>query len=193
MTEVKKEFNLNTDHDLDVFKIPFDDPNIYSQILSTFVSIINKKSIKRQYPGSGMVMMPGYDIETIYEHNGNTYQYIDLVRLAKSQVPSHIKDNIVAKDNADWNKQLVDIYLSGEQNKYEKSNKADWVYPADRVNIYVNDKLSGDIIIESLEDYYNFKDQFTRNQLIASKLYNTKINETDDSITISNNSGIITL
>ena len=44
---IKNTFNLNTDHALDEIKIPFSDPNIYSTILSTFVSIINKKSIKR--------------------------------------------------------------------------------------------------------------------------------------------------
>lgn len=44
---IKEKFNLNTDHALDEFKIPFSDPNIYSTILSTFVSVINKKSIKR--------------------------------------------------------------------------------------------------------------------------------------------------
>ena len=47
LNNIKAKFNLNTDHSLDKLKIPFSDPNIYSSILSTFVSNINKKSIKR--------------------------------------------------------------------------------------------------------------------------------------------------
>ena len=47
INNIKTKFNLNTDHSLDKLKIPFSDPNIYSSILSTFVSNINKKSIKR--------------------------------------------------------------------------------------------------------------------------------------------------
>ena len=69
---IKEKFNLNTDHSLDEFKIPFSDPNIYSTILSTFVSVINKKSIKRQYPGLGTVMVPGYNISMIYDLDGKT-------------------------------------------------------------------------------------------------------------------------
>lgn len=79
---IKERFNLNTDHALDEFKIPFSDPNIYSTILSTFVSVINKKSIKRQYPGLGTVMVPGYNISMIYDVDGKTYQYEDLIRMA---------------------------------------------------------------------------------------------------------------
>mgnify|MGYP006890207051 FL=1 len=47
INNIKSNFNLNIDHSLDELKIPFSDPNIYSSILSSFVSNINKKSIKR--------------------------------------------------------------------------------------------------------------------------------------------------
>jgi hypothetical protein len=79
---IKKEFDLNSNHKLDKFKIPFSDPNIYSNILSTFVSIINNKSIKRKYPGLGTVLVPGYNISQIWEFDGRTYQYEDLIKLA---------------------------------------------------------------------------------------------------------------
>ena len=59
---LEKYFNLNADHSQDRFKIPFSDPNIYNQLISSFTSIINNKSIKRRYPGLGMVMVPGYDM-----------------------------------------------------------------------------------------------------------------------------------
>jgi hypothetical protein len=50
--------------------------------LSTFVSIINGKSIKRKYPGQGTVMVPGYNISQIWEFDDKTYQYEDLVKQA---------------------------------------------------------------------------------------------------------------
>jgi len=46
----------------DIFKIPLSDSNVYSQILPTLVSIINKKSIKRKFSGSGCVMIPGFNV-----------------------------------------------------------------------------------------------------------------------------------
>jgi len=59
---LRKEFNLSVDHTLDEFVIPLSDSNVYSQILNVFSSIINKKSIKREYPGNGMIMTPGFEI-----------------------------------------------------------------------------------------------------------------------------------
>ena len=70
IAEIKKKFNLSEDHSLDDFKIPFSDSNLYGQTISTFVSNINSKSIKRKYPGSGCVMVPGYDIIQTYKYNG---------------------------------------------------------------------------------------------------------------------------
>jgi len=56
----KSGFHFKNNHAKDVFKIPFSDPNVYSQILNTFASVINGKSVKRKYPGSGCVMLPAY-------------------------------------------------------------------------------------------------------------------------------------
>ena len=179
MTEIKKEFNINSDHDLDVFKIPFDDPNIYSQILSTFVSIINRKSIKRKYPGSGMVMMPGYDIETVFDYNGQIYQYQDLVKKAYNTIPQEVKDSIKASNNSDYNKQLVQKLLQIEQEKQIMSSRFDWVNPADRVNIILNDTLVTDVNIETIEDYYRFKG-IEQRKYLAEKLYGVKVGKEYD-------------
>ena len=59
----------------DIFKIPLSDSNIYSQILPTLVSIINKKSIKRKFSGSGCVMIPGFNVEQYFKLNGTEYTY----------------------------------------------------------------------------------------------------------------------
>ncbi len=59
---IEKRFNKNINHMADIFKIPLSDSNVYSQILPTLVSIINKKSIKRKFSGSGCVMIPGFNV-----------------------------------------------------------------------------------------------------------------------------------
>lgn len=179
MEEVKKEFNIDSDHANNIFKIPFSDPNIYSQILSTFVSIINRKSIKRQYPGSGMVMMPGYDITTVFDYNEGVYQYQDILKLGYKQLTKEEKDLIYreAIDEADYDKLIAKTFLQKYQNKQKLNTLYDWVYPADRVNIYANNTLIGDINIETIHDYYTFKslDKRRHREYLLQKLTGFKL------------------
>jgi hypothetical protein len=70
-----KNFNIHDNHLRDAIKIPFSDPNIYSQLLPTFVSVINSKSVKRKYPGSGCVMVPGYGTIQLYTIDGIPHQF----------------------------------------------------------------------------------------------------------------------
>jgi hypothetical protein len=67
MEAVTKVFNKNKDHNDDPTKIPFSDSNIYSEFISTLASTITKASIKRKHPGSGCVMVPGYNMITYFE------------------------------------------------------------------------------------------------------------------------------
>ena len=130
---IKKSINFNTDHVLDQLKVPFSDPNIYSTILSTFVSVINKKSIKRQYPGLGTVMVPGYDISMIYEINGKSYQYEDLLKLALEQgiTSEHTDLNLKNRD-------IVNQLLNLEQSKQPIYNNAEIFQPVDNVLTHIN-------------------------------------------------------
>lgn len=131
LESVKKEFNLNSDQRLANAFIPFSDPNIYSTILSTFISNINKKSIKRQYPGQGTVMVPAYDISTIYDINGLTYQYEDILKLAiESAQNMHYISPF--KDIALKNRDIVNWYLNQIQ---EQQNEItiDRIEPTDNI------------------------------------------------------------
>lgn len=155
---IKERFNLNTDHALDEFKIPFSDPNIYSTILSTFVSVINKKSIKRQYPGLGTVMVPGYNISMIYDVDGKTYQYEDLIRMA---INAGFSSNLT--DLSMKNREIVQNFLNAKQAElpiYYGNNEV--FQPTDNVRISYNSEVSGTGVIEvsldKIEDYYLFKD-----------------------------------
>lgn len=129
---VKYSFNLNTDHILDELKIPFSDPNIYSTILSTFVSVINKKSIKRQYPGLGTVMVPGYDISMIYEIDGNTYQFEDLLKMAyeNGYTSTHTDLNLKNRD-------LVNQLLWDKQKNQPIYNNSEIFQPVDNVRAFI--------------------------------------------------------
>ena len=154
---IKEKFNLNTDHSLDEFKIPFSDPNIYSTILSTFVSVINKKSIKRQYPGLGTVMVPGYDISMIYDIDGQTYQYEDLIKLAIQAGYTSSNTDLSQK-----NREIVQQYLQDKQNELPIYTNSDIFQPTDNVRISYNVEGTGEtkvieVSLNNIDDYYTFK------------------------------------
>ena len=130
MNSIKRDFNLNTNHSLDKLKVPFSDVNIYSNILSTFVSNINKKSIKRQYPGLGMVMVPSYDMSMVYDYNGSTYQYEDLIKIAYAK---GYKSNI--SDTSLKNRDVVSQLLNSEQELQPFTNVESFM-PTDNVVCY---------------------------------------------------------
>lgn len=172
---IKKDFNLNTDHELDALKIPFSDPNIYSTILPTFVSIINKKSIKRQYPGQGTVMVPGYDLSMIYDLNGKTYQFEDLIKMA---VNAGYQSS--SADVAQYNRDIVKQMLWDEQNKIPVTSSNEVFQPTDNVLIQYDQQVVDPTTQETttvtkayhaslkeISDYYLFKDNII--EYLASK------------------------
>lgn len=172
---IKKDFNLNTDHELDALKIPFSDPNIYSTILPTFVSIINKKSIKRQYPGQGTVMVPGYDLSMIYDLNEKTYQFEDLIKMA---VNAGYQSS--SADVAQYNRDIVKQMLWDEQNKIPATSSNEVFQPTDNVLIQYDQQVVDPTTQETttvtkayhaslkeISDYYLFKDNII--EYLASK------------------------
>lgn len=161
INNIKAKFNLNTDHSLDKLKIPFSDPNIYSSILSTFVSNINKKSIKRQYPGLGTVMVPSYNMSMIYDINGMTYQFEDLVKEATEKGFSSTElDNTKAKQD------VVKQYLSTIQQSMPVYEDGQSFIPTENVLVTLQGTNAlgqtgtfyEHISLNEIHDYYNFQD-----------------------------------
>lgn len=161
INNIKAKFNLNTDHSLDKLKIPFSDPNIYSSILSTFVSNINKKSIKRQYPGLGTVMVPSYNMSMIYDINGMTYQFEDLVKEATEKGFSSTElDNTRAKQD------VVKQYLSTIQQSMPVYEDGQSFIPTENVLVTLEGTNAlgqtgtfyEHISLNEIHDYYNFQD-----------------------------------
>lgn len=161
INNIKSKFNLNTDHSLDKLKIPFSDPNIYSSILSTFVSNINKKSIKRQYPGLGTVMVPSYNMSMIYDINGMTYQFEDLVKEAAEKGFSSTElDNTKAKQD------IVKQYLSTIQQSMPVYEDGQSFIPTENVLVTLEGTNAlgqtgifyEHISLNEIHDYYNFQD-----------------------------------
>lgn len=161
INNIKAKFNLNTDHSLDKLKIPFSDPNIYSSILSTFVSNINKKSIKRQYPGLGTVMVPSYNMSMIYDINGMTYQFEDLVKEATEKGFSSTElDNTKAKQD------IVKQYLSTIQQSMPVYEDGQFFIPTENVLVTLEGTNAlgqtgtfyEHISLNEIHDYYNFQD-----------------------------------
>lgn len=161
INNIKTKFNLNTDHSLDKLKIPFSDPNIYSSILSTFVSNINKKSIKRQYPGLGTVMVPSYNMSMIYDINGMTYQFEDLVKEATEKGFSSIE-----RDNTKAKQDIVKQYLSTIQQSMPVYEDGQSFIPTENVLVTLEGTNAlgqtgtfyEHISLNEIHDYYKFQD-----------------------------------
>lgn len=164
---IKEGFNLNTDHALDEFKIPFSDPNIYSTILSTFVSIINKKSIKRQYPGQGTVMVPGYNMSMIYDIDGKEYQFEDLIK--KAYAAGFTPDPSIT-DISQKNRDIVQKFLQSKQKELPMYTNQEIFQPTDNVRISYTQLFNVEgldeqstsktieVSLDDINDYYLFKD-----------------------------------
>ena len=153
INSLKKGFNLSTNHINDL-KIPFSDPNMYSQILNTISSIINKKSVKREYPGNGMIMTPGYKICQLWDIDGKTLQFEDILK--ELQVTPKFGESI-----SDANRRTVKEFLNLKQQEIPilEINKAQSFYPSDNVNIYysTNGQDQTEVIeLDTMQKYQNF-------------------------------------
>lgn len=97
---VEKVFNKYRDHKNDPTKLPFSDSNVYSDFIATLASAINKSSIKRKHPGSGCVMVPGYDIITYFEIGDKKYNANDILKLARTDLENDLKN--IAKSSTKY-------------------------------------------------------------------------------------------
>ena len=181
---IAKEFNMNSDHVYDQLKMPFSDHNIYSQILGTFASIINNKSIKRKYPGTGMVMLPGYNTIQLFDYQGEVYKFSDLVTIAENKLGLKKRLAVTATNNTDYQKQIVRQILQEEQDKIPFSEDFTQFYPGDNVEVQISntDIVSGKgeqqritLTLDDLGDYYKFLDENKRRKFLAEKLYGVEV------------------
>ena len=113
MEAVNSVFYKSRNHTDDNTKIPFSDPNIYSDFIATLTSTINKEAIKRKHPGSGCVMVPAYNMIQYYEFNGNKYMFDDVLKKAQLDYKNNLISSLKTHPNysAELNK-IDDLYLN---------------------------------------------------------------------------------
>lgn len=90
MEAVNQIFYKSHNHVDDEAKIPFSDPNVYSDFIATLTSTINKEAIKRKHPGSGCVMVPAYNMEQYYEFGGIKYMFNDVLKKAQAEYKNNL-------------------------------------------------------------------------------------------------------
>lgn len=171
---VNKKFGKNLNHQADKVKLPISDQNIYSRLLPTLANIINQKSIKRPFPGSGCVMVPGYNIMQYFQIGKKQYMFSDLVEKALDYFYDNNIEIPSRQDTRNFEKELVTTYLEAEQKKIELQDNTDEFIPSDIVNITNN---KGNIIkiidLDEIKKYYSFKD-FVKT-LIGTGVFNAEI------------------
>lgn len=183
MSELKKKFNFTENHNTDKFFLPLSDSNIYQQAIIDFISQINKKSIKRKYPGSGCVMAPAYNTMMTYKYDGKIALFQDVYREAKKYYNDHPEEAIHYDERsesfAEYQKRVVHSYLQSKQEKLWKESLQNNLVtdfnngrlasvlskyiPTDIVDVLdENGNLLCTISLDKIYDYYRFKG-YTKN------------------------------
>lgn len=157
MDAISKRFNKNINHLQDLFKIPFSDSNIYGQILPTLVSLINKKSIKRKFTGSGSVIVPSYNVIQYFQIGDYKYTFDDVLKLALNDETIDKPTDI--KDVALYEKTLVQNYLKKVQEEQEFESVIEGFIPSDIIDIQFTDGTIKTVRLDTIDDYYNFLDK----------------------------------
>ena len=170
--EIKRNFGTSTDHSLDDIKIAFSDQVIYNRIISTVASILNKKSVKRKFPGTGQVMAAGFNIVQLWNINDRYAKYEDLVKEAvaagytsNSNIPEQYNKDIVKQYLADRQKKYAEKYTKEIPLKIDGTNydsnfweaQLQYLNPIDIIQCTVDDKILKPIKLEKIKDYYEFK------------------------------------
>ena len=163
IAEIKRKFNLSNDHSLDEFLIPFSDSNIYQNTISNFVSMLNSKSIKRKYPGSGCVMVPGYNIIQTFKYDGKIKQFEDVLKEARAvngNPETHFYDqNFEGNNIVEYNRTLVSEYLKSVQKRQTIVSSLDEFIPTDIIDVVdQNGNTIYTVDTNGIEDYYSFKE-----------------------------------
>lgn len=153
---VEKIFNKYKDHKNDAVKLPFSDSNVYSDFIATLASAINKASIKRKHPGSGCVMVPGYDIITYFEVGDKKYNPADILRIARKDLEQDLKQ--VALNSAKYD---VDSGKYGKLKLKSMSLRALMQYP-ELIEALVTSE-------EDLEGFSNTSDATKFNKFIVNR------------------------
>ena len=199
MQAVESVFYKNKNHQQDSSKIPFSDPNVYSDFIATLASTINKEAIKRKHPGSGCVMVPAYHMIQYFEFGGEKLMATDILKRAQEdykqslitllqshkdytpqtnsiggffingqstkQLEDQVQklkienpDRIDTQDITSYNHQLIQRYLNRKQQEVEIRPDKSWFMPSDNVNIIDSEGKIHTVELNSMDDYYKFKD-----------------------------------
>lgn len=112
MEGVKKIFDTYDLHTKDDVKIPFSDPNVYGEFISTLASTITKNSIKRKHIGVGAVIVPSYNI-------AQTYNLLD----KDGNRITVLADDVLKKALKDYKEELIQVLVANSETD-ENKNKA---------------------------------------------------------------------
>lgn len=114
MGAVQKIFYNSKNHLTDDAKIPFSDANVYADFIATLASTINKESIKRKHPGSGCVMVPGYNMIQYFEVDGQKLMTEDVLKLARQDYKEELIKGLQLPKYS-WDPKFNKIIIPGKE------------------------------------------------------------------------------
>lgn len=113
MGAIQNIFFNSRNHLKDDVIIPLSDANIYSDFIATVASTVNKESIKRKHPGSGCVIVPGYNTMMYYEVDGQKMMPDDLIEKAREDYKNEVLESLKsAASISPQNNENVDLLFA---------------------------------------------------------------------------------
>ncbi len=147
---LRKAFKIKNDHINDKVKNPVSDPSFFKQTITGFITELNK-AIKREYTGIGAVLVPSYDRFTIYDINGETLSFNDILRKAKDAGIDLSEEYF---DDVSKNQALVKKWL----NQYQDSDELNPEIGLDKVKPASNIIINGQKLnTNTIDNYYHLK------------------------------------
>nr|DAU84780.1 MAG TPA: hypothetical protein [Caudoviricetes sp.] len=166
MSAVQNIFNKYSNHENDKVKIPFSDPNIYSDFIATLASTITRQSVIRKHTGSGSVMVPSY----------NMIQYFEIPN-ADGTYSKVMADDILKKARTDYRSQLIRYFST--QPDYNVVNNS--IKIGDNIKYLNTESLEGleKLALQldptgSFSNYYNTLQDIT---IAGEHIINTYLNQ----------------
>jgi hypothetical protein len=99
MESVTDVFSKNRNHGDDDVKIPYSDPNIFTDFIANLASGINSTAIKRKHTGTGAVLVAAYNTAMYFEFDGKKVTTFDLLPAAMEDYKQEIIQSIMTHES----------------------------------------------------------------------------------------------
>lgn len=174
MEAVQKIFYNSKNHLTDDAKIPFSDANVYADFIATLASTINKESIKRKHPGSGCVMVPGYNMVQYFEIDGQKLMTEDILKLARQDYKEELIKGLQLPEY-NWDPKFNKIIVQGKKEPETKYLSNMSIKALQQLYMDLGIQITSSYLLDSQDNTninINFIDKYLAKKQAEASIYN---------------------